>query len=99
MENNRRTSEELLKECDVLLEECPLITHSLWAQLGPTASIREATCEELLKECGELIDECHLINDTIQGWLGTKASFRDEVLANLFGSHYTSMNEGQKLEI
>jgi len=86
LENNRRTSEELLKECDVLLEECHLITHSLWAQLGTTTSIRDATCEELLIECDVLLEECHLINDSIQGWLGTKASFRDEVLANLFGS-------------
>ena len=84
MGTNRKTSEELLRECDVLLEECHLITNSLWEQLGHKASFRDATCEELLKECGELIEECHLINDAIQGWLGTKASFRDEVLANLF---------------
>ena len=83
MRKNNKTSEELLKECDVLLEECRLITDSLWAQLGITRSITGTVSEELLKECSGLIEECHLINDAIEGWLGTKVSFREEILANL----------------
>ena len=83
MGKNRKTSEELLKECDVLLEECRLIKDSLWALLETEAKITGTVCEELLKECEVVIEECHFINDAIEGWLGTKKSFKEEILGNL----------------
>jgi hypothetical protein len=78
-----KTSEELLKECDVLIEKCQIISDSLWAQLKPETNFKEKACEELLKECAILLEECHLINDAVEGFLGTKPSFRDEFLANM----------------
>jgi hypothetical protein len=79
--STKKSSEELLKECDVLIEKCQIISDSLWAQIKPE-TIKEKACEELLKECAILLEECHLINDTVEGFLGTKPSFKDEVLAN-----------------
>jgi hypothetical protein len=79
-----KTSEELLRECDVLIERCQIITDALQAQLEPEIIVKEKDCEELLRECAVLLEECHLINDAVEGFLGTKPSFRDEVLAGLW---------------
>ena len=77
--NLRKTSEELLRECDVLLDEVRVITDALWEGLGTRPHFDETASERLLRECSLLIDECHLMNDAIEGWLGTKPSLREEV--------------------
>ena len=81
MNKKTRTSEELLRECDVLLEECRMMTDAILAQAGIKRIPEDI--KGLLAESGGLIDDAHLINDAIEGWLGTKQSFKDEVMGNL----------------